>query len=127
MTSTGWFWFAAALSVAMAWGHVVVAGRFVVRPLLDDAALSPQVRWLAYFCWHVVTVLAVGMAFGFAVVALDVAPFALAVHLCAVALCCAALGFAVAVRGSLSLRSFPPPLIFLFVSVVAMVGVLTHR
>lgn len=126
MTSTVFFWIAAALSLAMTGGHVFVAGAIVVRPLLDDTALPPLVRWLAYFCWHVVTLLAGAMTVGFALVAAGAAPFALAVFLSALTLGCAALGGVVVARSGIPLHRFPPPILFLLVGVVGSAGVLAH-
>lgn len=126
MTSTVLFWIAAALSLAMTAGHVWVAGAIVVRPLLDDSALPPLVRWLAYFCWHVVTLLAGALTLGFALVAAGAAPFALAAFLSSLALSCAALGGVVVVRSHIPLHRFPPPTLFLLVGLVGAAGILLH-
>lgn len=127
MGSAAWLWVASALSLAMAAGHVTVAGAIVVRPLLESEALPTQVRWLAYFCWHVVTLLAVGMAVGFALVAAGLAPVALAAFLTALTLGCAALGGVIAVRARLSIRDLPPPVLFLLIGLLGAAGLLVHR
>lgn len=127
MTSTTWLWVAAVLSLVMTVGHVVIAGARVVRPLLADGSLPPQARWLAYFCWHVVTLLSAAMTLGFALVAAGSAPLELAAFLSLLVLSCAALGAVVAVRARLLPHRFPPPVLFLLVGVAGSAGVLVGR
>ena len=63
-----WFFGAAALITVIATCvHVFLGGRQFVRPLLATD-LPPDLKWMAYFMWHVATVSvgATGVVFGLA-------------------------------------------------------------
>ena len=65
-----WFFGAASLVNALALCvHVFAGGRQFVRPLLASS-LEPEIRWMAYFMWHVATVAVGATAILFAIAAL---------------------------------------------------------
>lgn len=83
---------AAAVSFAGFFLHVVGGGRMFVRPLLADAHLTPEVKWLGYVSWHVTSILLLGSAVAFAYTArhpgeLALAVFAIAMHAAVAGLC----------------------------------------
>lgn len=72
--------------------HVFAGGRMFVRPLLADAHLAPEVKWLSYVSWHVTSILLLGSAVAFAYTAKHpgeraLAVFATSMHAAVVALC----------------------------------------
>lgn len=67
-------WAAAVVSLLTCFGHVFIGGPQVAGPLLRATDLSDVTRWMAYFCWHVVTVLTLAMGVGFALAAVRHGP-----------------------------------------------------
>lgn len=57
-------WLAAAAAVAFATFliHTVIGGREIARPLLAARDLAHIPRLTAYYCWHMVTLLLLGMS-----------------------------------------------------------------
>jgi hypothetical protein len=57
-------WLAAAAAVAFATFliHTVIGGREIARPLLAARDLARIPRLTAYYCWHMVTILLLGMS-----------------------------------------------------------------
>ena len=111
-----WFFGAAALITVIATCvHVFLGGRQFVRPLLATD-LPPDLKWMAYFMWHVATVSvgATGVVFGLAATGhagfgLFGVGFAAAIGL---------LGMGVAVKSGLGPGAFP--IIFLNTLIVAL-------
>jgi len=69
----------AAFAAAIAAMHAFAGGREIARPLLRNVALPPVVTLTHYFCWHMVTIVLVGLAGAYAYAALAANGYALAV------------------------------------------------
>lgn len=105
--STSLAWAAAAVSVMTFLGHVFIGGPQVARPLLDSDDLPTQARWLAYFCWHVTSLVVLAMRVGFAVVAVRGQHSDLAVFLPTLSALIWALSIGITVVGGLPPRRNP--------------------
>lgn len=68
---TLFLWLAAAMSLVTALAHLLVGGRYLVRPLLAVRELHDVPRYTHYFCWHIVSAVLLMMAGVFAAVALE--------------------------------------------------------
>lgn len=119
------FALAAAFGVLGFGVHTFIGGRVVARPLLDTPGLPRAARWLAYFCWHIATVVLVTMAASFAWASLDPRGAPLAVLFTGLALVLAALCAWVAAEGRLRILRLPPFLLFVGVSVAGLWGLAT--
>ncbi len=62
-----WLLSAAALSLFTAGVHLFAGGAAVARPLLASRELDPVVKYTAYYCWHLVSLVLVAMPIGFGV------------------------------------------------------------
>ena len=58
----------AAVAAVIAAIHLLIGGREVVRPLLQQGTMTPVVTLTHYYCWHMVTITLTGLAgaFGYA-------------------------------------------------------------
>src|SRR5689334_5445723 len=98
----GLLWAASASAIATFAVHTFVGGAFVARPLLADQGLPKAAKWLAYYCWHIVTMLLLALALAFAAAALDwLAPHAV-LALSAFSAACSLLSIAVALKGRIA-------------------------
>ena len=61
-----WFVAAAGLSAITCLIHIVGGGRQVARPLLAATELDRTVKFLNYYCWHLVTITIGALAAAFA-------------------------------------------------------------
>ncbi|MBL4620750.1 MAG: hypothetical protein JKX88_11710 [Marinicaulis sp.] len=50
-------WTAAGLAGVTFVIHVFAGGKVAARPLLADASLPPESKWLNYYCWHITSVM----------------------------------------------------------------------
>ena len=116
--------FAAASAIALlTFGvHTFVGGVFVVRPLLAARDLTPASRWLNYYCWHLVTVVLLFMAAGFAWAAGQPTAADLATMLTAMSVVFSPLCAWVALKGRIAPWRFPATTLFLLVAVAGLVG-----
>lgn len=112
-------WGAAPVSLVTCVGHVFVGGPQVARPLLDAGDLPEQAKWLAYFCWHVTTLVVLGMSAGFAVVAFTSDHTDLAVFLTSLSALIWLLSVGVTVRGGLPLGRNPGVWLFGLITLLA--------
>ena len=62
----------AAIAALIAVIHFFAGGREIAAPLLRQNTLHPVVTLTHYFCWHMVTIMLVSLAFAFAYAALTV-------------------------------------------------------
>ena len=115
---------AAALSFFTCGVHFFAGGREVARPLLASTALPPASKWLNYYCWHIVTILLLAMAAGFAWSALHVSALALAVFLTALALACSVLSAWTALKGGVAPLKFPSTSLFALIALAGGFGVI---
>lgn len=83
----GWFIAAAGASMATALVHILAGGRFIARPLLASTDLREIPKYTQYYCWHIVSIVLLAMAGGYAYCGLDPQAVALAVVLTGLATC----------------------------------------
>ena len=113
-----WFFGAACLVNVIALAvHVSAGGRQFVRPLLASD-LDPEIKWMAYFKWHVATVSVAAAAILFLIAAAGHAGYGIFAVGFAASIAVLALG--VAVKSRLGVMRFP---IILLNSVVVALGV----
>ncbi len=99
--------------------HTFAGGRVVARPLLADASLPRAAKWLAYYCWHIATVLLLGMALAFAWCAMLPGGEALAAAATLLAAALSPLSMVVALKGGINPIRFPSTSLF---AVTAILG-----
>lgn len=107
------FLWSAAAACALAFAvHTFVGGRVVARPLLADRSLPKPAKWLAYYCWHIATVLVAAMAaaYGWAAWSGQARDMTIAVTVVAAAL--GALSAGVALRAGINPLRFPSTSLF---------------
>ena len=92
--------------------HTFVGQIYVVRPLLAVPNLTRASRWLAFFCWHMVTVLLITMAGTFAYAAYAPEGRVLGMLFTAMAAVFSALCVAVAIMGGIRPYRLPPAGLF---------------
>jgi len=57
---------AAVASVGVALTHFILGGREIARPLLRARDIHDVAKYTNYFCWHMVTIVLVGLAAAYA-------------------------------------------------------------
>ncbi len=82
----GWFIAASAVAGLTAFAHLVPGGRAIARPLLASGDLHDVPKFTHYYCWHIVSIVLLTMAAGYAYCALFAGEKALAVVLTGLAL-----------------------------------------
>ena len=100
--------------------HFFIGGREVVRPLLTQDTLPPTVVMTHYFCWHLVTIMLVGLACAFGVGSIAPEGRILAVFATVVAGLFAVWGLALVIWKRLRHRDMPQWILF---AVLAASGV----
>lgn len=110
--STWLVWAAAGVSLATCLGHAFVGGPQVAKPLLATENLSQQAKLMAYFCWHVTTLLVLAMSAGFAVAALQSGHSDLVAFLSILSFFVWLLAMGVSLVGGLPLRRNPAAFLF---------------
>jgi hypothetical protein len=70
----------AAISTVLLGFHLVAGRREIAQPLLASQAFPPDVKYVLYICWHVVSLLAGAFALAYIAAAIDPAlrPYAIA-------------------------------------------------
>ena len=79
-----WLAAAALASLATALIHIFAGERHVARPLLRASDLASIPKHTQFYCWHIVSILLLAMAFGYAYA--SVAPTAIALNVMLTAL-----------------------------------------
>lgn len=115
------FWAACAAAFTTLCVHTFAGGHYVARPLLADRGLPAAAKWLAYYCWHLVTLMLVALTLFFAGMAAQVA-FDIALSLSIFCLCCSALSVAVAIRGRIAPLRFPSTSLFAVAGLLGLAG-----
>lgn len=118
----GLFWAAAASSLVTFAVHTFVGGAFVAKPLLADQSLPKAAKWLAYYCWHIVTLLLLTMAAAFAAAATGSLAGHGALGLSAFCAACSLLCVAVALKAGIAPWRFPATTLFAIVSAFGFAG-----
>ena len=108
----GLMWAASASALATFAVHTFVGGAFVARPLLADQGLPTAAKWLAYYCWHIVTMLLLALVLAFAAAAAGMLPREAALGLSAFCAACSLLSVAVALKGRIAPWCFPSTTLF---------------
>jgi hypothetical protein len=121
----GLFWAAAAASLVTLAVHTFVGGAFVARPLLSDQSLPKAAKWLAYYCWHIVTFLLLAMAAAFGAAATESLAGPAAFGLAAFCAACSFLCVAVALKAGIAPWRFPATTLFAIISAFGFAGALT--
>jgi hypothetical protein len=117
-------WTASALA-ALTWAvHTFIGGIHIARPLLADTGLPKAAKWLAYYCWHLVTLMLLGMACLFALGAAGRASTAVMAGLAGFSLACSLLSVAVALKGGLRPWRLPSTLLFALTGAAGLAGAL---
>jgi hypothetical protein len=92
--------------------HTFVGGAFVARPLLADRSLPKAAKWLAYYCWHIVTMLLVAMAFAFGAAAAGFSTRSAVFSLSVFCAACSVLSIAIALYAGIAPWRFPSTTLF---------------
>jgi hypothetical protein len=108
----GLLWAASASMLATFTVHTFVGGAFVARPLLADRSLPKAAKWLAYYCWHLVTILLIAMALAFGAAAAGVSARNAAIGLSVFCAACSLLSIAVTLRAGIAPWRFPSTTLF---------------
>lgn len=122
MTAEFWFWIATATSATTFVVHTFVGGPRVTGPLLKNEALPKAAKWLAYYCWHIVTLLLLHMSVAYGLVAAGRAPRELALFLGLNAASFSILSVLVTLRGGIAPYRFPSTTLFLVIAVATFAG-----
>ena len=113
---------AALLSLVTFGVHTFVGGVFVARPLLASRDLTPASLWLNYYCWHIVTVLLLMMAAGYAWAATRSEAMEIGVFLTFLAAILSPLCVWVALKGRIAPWRFPAASLFALIVVAGLWG-----
>ena len=105
-------WSAAIASLTTFAVHTFIGGRLVARPLLTDRSLPKAAKWLAYYCWHITTVLLAAMATAYAYAAWSGEARDLTIGVTILALLLSVLSAGVAMRGRINPFRFPSTSLF---------------
>lgn len=120
----GLLWAASASSLATFAVHTFVGGAFVARPLLSDEGLPTAAKWLAYYCWHIVTMLLLAMALAFGAAAMGLLARNAAVGLSAFCAACSLLSIAVALKARIKPWRFPSTTLFALTALLGLAATL---
>ncbi|KAB2850229.1 MAG: hypothetical protein F9K44_05525 [Hyphomicrobiaceae bacterium] len=117
-------WAAAATSLVTFAVHTFVGGVYVAQPLMADQGLPKAAKWLAYYCWHIVTMLLLAMsaAFGAAATGLLTRPAALGLAVFCAA--CSLLSMSVALKARIAPWRFPSTTLFATTAALGLAGAL---
>ncbi len=124
MTANLWFWVATVASLATFVIHTFVGGPRVTVPLIANESLPRAAKWLAYYCWHIVTLLLLYMSIGYGLVAAGRAPRELAVFLGVSAASFSILSVVVTLKAGIAPYRFPSTTLFLVIAVATLTGFL---
>ena len=117
-----YFTVAAGLSVLNALAHTFLGGREVARPLVASEGLKPLVKWVAYYCWHDVTLVLWSMAAAFGWLALGNREVGLTVFLLVLTAGFMLWGLALPLMAKQTYKAMPQGFLFVPVFVFALLG-----
>ena len=115
-------WSAAVASAITFAVHTFIGGRVVARPLLADRSLPEAAKWLAYYCWHITTVLLAAMAAAYGWAAESGEARDLVIVITSVAAVLSILSAGVAMKGSIHPLRFPSTSLFALTACLAAAG-----
>jgi hypothetical protein len=117
------FLWSAAMASAITFAvHTFIGGRVVARPLLADRSLPKPAKWLAYYAWHITTVLLAAMAVAYAWAAWSGQARDLAVAVTGLAAALSILSAGVASKGSINPMRFPSTSLFALTACLGAAG-----
>jgi hypothetical protein len=117
------FLWSAAITSAITFAvHTFIGGRVVARPLLADRSLPKAAKWLAYYCWHITTVLLAAMtaAYGWAAESGEARDLVIVITSLAAVLSILSAG--VAMKGSIHPLRFPSTSLFALTACLGAAG-----
>lgn len=110
---------AGALSLLTFLIHLIAGGKEIARPLLAAEGLARGPKLVAYYCWHMVSILLAVMAGSFLYAAVMPEAVALAVVMTVLAGCFALLSLGLAVATRSRLRDLPQWAFFVAIAIPA--------
>lgn len=123
ITSPFWLWLAAGLSFTIVLLHIFGGGRQAVPPLLSSA-LSDGAKYINYYCWHLVTIVLIGMTLAFAIAAMAPEAWELAVAATLLSIVFTLWSVIMIMWKKLKWFVFPQWLLFLVLAAIGIVGVI---
>jgi hypothetical protein len=105
-------WSASTMAFVTFVVHTFTGGVYVARPLLAGRGLPKAAKWLAYYCWHVVTMMLFAMGLTYAGAALGMLDRRAAGGVSAFAALCSLLSAGVAMKGGFAPWRFPSTSLF---------------
>jgi|SRR5215471_16827720 len=113
----------AAASATLTWTvHTFVGGVFVAHPLLADESLPKIAKWLAYYCWHLVTLMLGAVAAALAAAALGQLSGLWTACLSVFLLAGSVLSIAVAIKGGIAPWRFPSTSLLALTGALGLTG-----
>ena len=117
--------YAAGASFATFLIHTFIGGSGIARPLLKAGDLGKCLKYTAYYCWHMVTVLSFAMSIGLGYAAWrGERALAIFVLLLAAAFCVLSLGMVIRFRIHPGLM--PQWMLFLIITILLAIGIFGH-
>jgi hypothetical protein len=121
---TSLFWVAAAVAAITFYVHTFIGGVRVAGPLLADESLPRATKWLAYYCWHLVTMMIAAMTLFFAAAASFGIASSMVLAFSLFCISCSALSAIVAIKGSIAPLRFPSTTLFAVMGLAGTAGAL---
>lgn len=109
---TGLLWAASVSAFVTFAVHTFIGGIYVARPLLAERTLPKAAKWLAYYCWHIVTLLLLALSLAFGGAAIGGAASGAVLGLSAFCAACSFLSIVVALKGHIAPWRFPSTTLF---------------
>jgi len=120
-----WIISAAGFSAFTTLVHFFAGGATVARPLLDATDIDKVAKLVNYYCWHIVTLVLAGTAFGYAYVAINPDQIALLLGLSTFCGACCVLNLGIIARYKMSLILMPQWLLLGGMSALGFAGYAT--
>ncbi len=115
-------WSAAIASAITFVVHTFIGGRVVARPLLADRSLPKAAKWLAYYCWHITTVLLFVMAAAYGWAAWSGEARELTIAITGLAALLGALSVGVTLKAGINPLRFPSTSLFALTACLGTAG-----
>ncbi|MEP0643314.1 hypothetical protein [Parasphingorhabdus sp.] len=122
MNATLFFWAAALICYLTVLIHIFAGGRVFVRPFMA-VEMEPNLKWMAYYSWHIATIVIAVVALGYTTAAIWSERLAYAIISTGIAFSLIALATGVSVKAKLPLRTFPIIPLFGLVVLLGLAGI----
>ncbi|MFV1528629.1 MULTISPECIES: hypothetical protein [unclassified Phaeobacter] len=119
-----WLLAAGGLMVANTLLHIFAGGKSVARPLLNARELSAEVRYVNYYCWHLVSINLAAVAALFLWPALLNGPVVAAIIATALAASYALWGLALPVLNGQRYKDIPQGFLFVPATLSGLIGLM---